>query len=115
MFDFEKLDVYHKSKQHYKEVVSFLSRTRTDRFLADQLRRASLSIMLNIAEGTGRLTKRDKNRFFIIARGSVFECAAIFDHLTDLHPSLENNCKLFRLKLEELSKMLFSMMKVNSE
>ena len=47
--------------------------------LADQLRRASLSIPLNIAEGAGKLTEADKARFYAIARGSAMESAAILD------------------------------------
>lgn len=48
-------------------------------FLADQLRRASSSILLNFAEGYGKNSKRDQRRFFMIARGSTNEVAAILD------------------------------------
>lgn len=48
-------------------------------FLADQLRRAAASISLNFAEGCGKESKRDRRRFFIMARGSVYEVAAILD------------------------------------
>jgi four helix bundle protein len=46
-----------------------------------QLARASLSIVLNIAEACGRVAIRDRSRFFAIARGSAFECAAVIDVL----------------------------------
>ena len=46
--------------------------------LGDQLRRASTSIPLNLAEGTGKFDK-DARRFYAIARGSALECAAIID------------------------------------
>jgi four helix bundle protein len=49
--------------------------------LRAQLDRASVSIVLNIAEGAGRRTTRDKANFFTIARGSAAECAAILDLL----------------------------------
>ena len=50
-------------------------------FLADQFKRASLSIPLNIAEGNGKFTKDDKAKFYKIARGSANECSAILDAL----------------------------------
>lgn len=46
---------------------------------ADQLRRASLSVPLNIAEGSGKITGPDQRRFYAIARGSAMECGAIVD------------------------------------
>jgi len=47
--------------------------------LADQLRRSSLSIPLNIAEGSGKTSGPDQRRFYAIARGSAMECGAIVD------------------------------------
>jgi four helix bundle protein len=47
--------------------------------MADQLRRAALSIPLNIAEGSGKNIGSDQHRFYAITRGSAMECAAIID------------------------------------
>ena len=47
--------------------------------MADQLRRAALSIPLNIAEGYGKRGADDPARFYDIARGSAPECGAIMD------------------------------------
>ncbi|MFT5823292.1 MAG: four helix bundle protein [Crocinitomix sp.] len=77
MFDFEKLDVYVKSKTYNKPITAFLLSKKLDRVTNHQLRRASFSIMLNVAEGSGRFTKPDKKHFYVIARGSVFECCNI--------------------------------------
>jgi four helix bundle protein len=52
-------------------------------FLADQLKRASSSILLNFAEGYGKSSKRDARRFFVIARGSANEVAAVLDVASD--------------------------------
>ena len=60
MFDFEKLTVYQKSKDYNKAITSFLESKQLNKVTNNQLRRASFSIMLNIAEGTGWLTNRDK-------------------------------------------------------
>ena len=45
-------------------------------YLADQLRRAAASVVLNFAEGYGRFSRRDQRRFFLIAKGSACEVGA---------------------------------------
>jgi four helix bundle protein len=47
----------------------------------EQWWRAAQSISLNIAEGNGKQSLKDKNRFFKMARGSALECASIHDVL----------------------------------
>ena len=47
--------------------------------LHDQLKRSSLSIVLNIAEACGKATSKDKERFFAIATGSALESGAVLD------------------------------------
>jgi four helix bundle protein len=47
--------------------------------LSDQLKRASLGLPLQIAEGAGKRTKPDQRRFFDYARGSAMECGAVLD------------------------------------
>jgi four helix bundle protein len=47
--------------------------------LADQLRRASTSIILNFAEGNGKKGLKERQRFFRIAKGSLYEVAAVYD------------------------------------
>jgi four helix bundle protein len=49
--------------------------------LRDQLERASLSVVLNISEGAGRHSRKEKRRFYSIARGSAMESAAAIDVL----------------------------------
>ena len=51
------------------------------RIVRDQLERASLSVVLNIAEAGGRRSRRDKARHYMIARGSATEVAALLDVL----------------------------------
>ena len=112
MFDFEKLEVYLKAKTFNKQVYTYLQgQKELDRTTKDQFRRASFSIMLNIAEGSSRFSKADRKNFFIIARGSAFECVAILEFLKEenLMPSGLHN-ELYQ-KAEELSKMLFAMIK----
>ncbi len=78
--DHERLDVYRAALEFLTlatRVVGALPRGRSD--LADQLDRASTSIVLNIAEGAGKFSRPEKRRYYQIAAGSVTECAAILD------------------------------------
>ncbi len=109
MFDFEKLTVYLKAKSYNLEVSKLLKQFTFDSAIKNQLRRSSLSIALNIAEGSGRKTNPDKRNFFVIARGSVFECVAIFDILKDEGSISKETYKEFYSRSEELSKMLYAM------
>lgn len=68
MFDFQKLEVYQKAKSINKLITDFLKKNDFDRITNDQLRRASFSIMLNIAEGSSRFSNRDRKNFLVIAR-----------------------------------------------
>ncbi len=81
-FDHERLDVYRLSIEY----VAFSFRIAktlggVNRHARDQWLRAAQSIPLNIAEGNGKQSLKDKNRFFEISRGSALECAAIHDVL----------------------------------
>jgi four helix bundle protein len=60
MFDFEKLDVYKKAKTFNSEIRKFIKTTKLDHATNDQLRRAAFSVVLNVAEGSGRFTKPDR-------------------------------------------------------
>ena len=111
MFDFEKLDVYKKAKAFNADVRQFINTTKLDSCTNDQLRRAAFSIVLNLAEGTGRFSKPDRKNFFIIARSSVFECVAILDVLEDESIIGESAFRGFYDQAEELSKILYAMIK----
>lgn len=75
MFRFEKLDVWHRAVEFADLVYSQTRHFPNDeRFgLTSQMRRASVSISSNIAEGTGRVSDKDFARFIEIAYGSVME------------------------------------------
>jgi four helix bundle protein len=75
MFGFEKLDVWHKSIELSDAVYAFTRLFPSDeRFgLTSQLRRSSVSVASNIAEGSGRGSNPDFARFVEIAYGSLME------------------------------------------
>ena len=75
--DAEKLAVYHVALE--LQVMTPLIVPAHQRVLHDQLERASLSAVLNIAAGAGRHSRRDKRRHYAIARGSAMETAACID------------------------------------
>ena len=72
---YRDLVVWQKAMDLVETVYRLMSRLpREEKFaLADQMRRAAVSIPSNIAEGYARLSPRDYGRFMTIARGSVFE------------------------------------------
>ena len=75
MFNFEKLDTWHKALD-YADLIYTVTRDfpAEERFgLTNQLRRASVSISSNVAEGSSRKSKTDFARFVEIATGSLFE------------------------------------------
>ena len=83
-FDHEKLDVYQIELQFIAWLADFFlevsqSRAAHCRELFDQLDRASLSALLNTAEGNGKRRGPQRAKFFDDARGSAIECAACLD------------------------------------
>ncbi len=78
--NFQQTRIYNRSLELVslsQEIISGLPKGHA--FLADQLRRASTSIVLNFAEGHDKGTLTEQRRYFRIARGSAQEVAAIFD------------------------------------
>jgi len=83
IFDHERLDVYRLAIQYVTSSYRIAKLLNgPERHARDQWLRAAQSIPLNIAEGNGKQSLKDKNRFFEIARGSALECAAIHDILS---------------------------------
>src|SRR5438105_7140558 len=80
-FDHEKLDVYREAIAFCAWAGEFLNGITAKAAAKDQLDRASTSIPLNIAEGNGKFSTKDRARFLEIARGSALECAACLDVL----------------------------------
>ncbi|MGA7838074.1 MAG: four helix bundle protein, partial [Ignavibacteriaceae bacterium] len=80
-FDHEKLIVYQKSLSFVDFADSVLKRIDCKIKVYDQLDRASTSIILNIAEGNGKYSSKDRCRYFDISRGSALESAACLDTL----------------------------------
>ena len=103
--DAERFDVYQIALV-FLGLVSQLTPRRGFAELRDQLERASSSIILNLAEGLGRSSSPERARFFIIARGSTTECAAIVDVLRVRALAAPALCERARSLLVRITQML---------
>ena len=111
MFDFCKLDVYQKAKAFCILIHKLISNGNFDRTTIDQLRRASFSIMLNIAEGSSGFSNKDRKNFMVVARGSAFECAAILEYLYEVSEINKDLYVNYLNNFEEISKMLYGLIR----
>ncbi len=79
-FRFQGFQVYKEAKLFNREIYLLTkSWSRKDYSLADQLRRASISICLNIAEGSAKASDRDFRRYLQNSLGSVNEVVSCLD------------------------------------
>ena len=106
-FNFEKLDVYKKSSDFVSQTYSLTKHFPKEEMfgLTNQVRRAAVSISLNVAEGSAR-SKKDFNRFIDMTRGSVFECITILQISLKQDYIDKNKFEQLESHLVEISKML---------
>lgn len=114
-FDHEKLDVYNDSIAFCGWAGEFLAGLSAKAAVKDQLDRASTSIPLNIAEGNGKFSARDRARFLEIARGSALECAACLDVLLVRKLAAEEHVEEQKEKLARIVQMLIGLLRRFSE
>ena len=109
-FHHEKLTVYQRALEFAswsQDLIESLTKKTSTR---DQLERAGDSIALNIAEGNGKFSQKDRARFFQIAHGSALECAACLDLLVARRCCAGSAVVKGKSILEEIVKMLFAML-----
>jgi four helix bundle protein len=111
MFDFQNLAVYKKAKLFHVNCKKIILEKKLDRYVVDQLGRASFSVPLNIAEGSGKFSKADRKNYFTTARASLFECVAILDILKDDNKISASELETMLKDADELSRILYSMIK----
>ena len=112
-FMFEKLEVYRKAIDLAEEVDVLCDKIsqKGTYHLIDQIRRASTSIALNIAEGNGRWHKNDRKNFFWIARGSTHECVPLLERLNRKQLLDTHTYEKLISQLEIINKMLSGLIK----
>ncbi len=103
-FRFRKWKVYEESQALYKEISGFVQNLpREHRFGAgDQLLRCALSIILNMAEGSGKNTAKDLSRYLDISLGSAYETLACLDTLQRNNFLTKTQFASFEEKLESI-------------
>jgi four helix bundle protein len=109
-FHHEKLIVYRRALEFaaWSQILidSLIKKTST----RDHLERAGDSVALNIAEGNGKFSLKDRARFFQMAHGSALECAACLDLFVARRCCEQDAIANGKLILEEIVKMLFVML-----
>ena len=113
-FDHEKLEVYREAILFIAWLSALLEETVRIGEVKDQLDRASTSIALNIAEGNGKYTPKDRSRFFDIAHGSALECAAGLDILVARTKLTPDQICPGKERLQRVVRMLIGLIKSKS-
>ena len=109
-FHHEKLTVYQRALEFAswpQDLIESLTKRTSTR---DHLERAGDSIALNIAEGNGKFSQKDRARFFQIAHGLALECAACLDLLVARRCCDRDAIVRGKAILEEIVKMFFTML-----
>jgi len=113
-FDHEKVEVYREAIAFIAWPSALLEGTVRVGDVKDQLDRASTSIPLNIAEGNGKYTPKDRCRFFDTAHGSALECAAGLDVLVAKAKLTPEQIRPGKESLQRIVRMLMGLIKRNS-
>ncbi len=113
-FDHEKLEVYREAIAFNAWLSALLEGAVRIGDVKDQLDRASTSIPLNVAEGNGKYTLKDRCRFFDIAHGSALECAAGLDVLVAKAKLTPDQIRPGKESLQRIVRMLLGLIKRNS-
>lgn len=107
MHKLDDLIIWKKSMKLAKVIYTITDTfPKDERFgIISQMRRASVSIASNIAEGAGRESKKEFLNFLSIASGSSYELETQLYVSEDLGYVTEEKCKEARSLLEEIQKM----------
>lgn len=113
MNNYKELKVWQKARVFTKDVYLLLEKFPSDeRFgLVSQIKRATISISSNIAEGSGRYTKKDFSRFLDIALGSCYEVENQLILSADLKFIEEGELETYISTINEIEKMLIGLIK----
>lgn len=112
-FDFEKLGVYQRAL-NFADALYIATRKfpSYEQFgVVSQLRRAALSVSLNIAEGAGRHHNNERRQFYRVARSSVHECIPLLEISKRQKYFSEEESLRYYLECHELARMISGLIK----
>ncbi len=103
-YNFEKLEVYKLARELVVEIYETTEKfPKSELFgLSSQIRRAAVSIALNIAEGATGRSKKDFVRFIVTAIGSLVETKAAIDIAVNLKFATNEELKKLESKIDTL-------------
>ena len=105
--EFEELRIWSESRQQVVEIYSLFSECRDFSF-RDQIQRAAVSVMNNIAEGYERSSNKDFAHFLIIAKSSCGEVRSMLYLAEDLGYVRKEQSIARRLKAKQLSRSIYN-------
>lgn len=108
----QKLECYQKEIQVVKELTRLMPNWPGRASLKDQAERAAISAILNLAEGCGKITPKDRRKFFSISRGSIQELSACIDIAMALNLLSQSQYQYFQNELLSMVKMVSKLMTV---
>lgn len=111
MHQFKELKVWQKGRELVTDTCKATQKFPKDELfgLTSQMRRAAVSIPANIAEGCGRNSDKELNRYLDIANGSAFELETQVILCLDLEFFTQQVFENFDAKLNEIQKMIFGL------
>ena len=107
-FSFERLEVYQQSRRLAVEVYKIINLLPVhERFaLSSQLQRSIISVVSNIAEGSGRISMKEKIHFLEISFGSLMEAYAQLQLCCDLNYINEDSLRILKPDFFRVSRLL---------
>jgi len=107
-FRFLEWKVYRDAQELFLIVLGIIQKlSREYRYeLGSQVSRSSLSVVLNIAEGSGKTSDKEMNRYFEISLGSLYETLAAIDTLKQMKIVSESEWQIVFEKVDEIARQL---------
>lgn len=113
-FRFRDFKVYREIRELVRDIYKISRRfPKNESFgLTSQIRRAATSVLLNFAEGSGKKSDDEFNRYLLISIGSIHEIVAILDIALDLGYISSSKYETYIEKCEILVKKLYGFCRI---